>query len=235
MTTEFRLSRREDIPRLRRLWQDAFGDEDAYLDIFFSAAYAPERSLVLERDGNIAGGAYWMNCAWKDRKLAYVYAVAIDPGLQNQGLGTRLMEAIHRHLAAGGYDAVLLVPGSEELRRYYRRFGYRTVSHRRVTAAPDVPVPIRRISCGQYKLLRRQYLPENGIVQEGENLALLDRLAEFYAGPDFIFARSRTEPHCLEILGDADCAPGEDVPYAMGKNLSDFMLPEEVYFAFGFD
>lgn len=247
---EFRLSQGSDIPRLRQLWKDAFGDGDSYLDIFFTTAYAPERCIVLIRDGGIAGGAYWLDCSLEGRKLAYVYAVAIAPAMQSRGLGTLLMEQIHRHLAHRGYDAVLLVPGDERLRQYYRRFGYRTISHhRRFTAAAGTATSITEIDAPEYARLRRRYLPRGGIVQEGENLALLSALARFYRGEDFLAALSGGG--CLELLGNEAAAPaitaalcldqcrfrtpGRDTPYAMGKPLTDAPLPGELYLGFGFD
>lgn len=228
---EFRSSSPTDIPALRRLWTQAFGDSGEYLDIFFRTAYAPERSRVVCRDGKIVGGAYWLRCALGERKLAYVYAVAIEAGCQGQGLGSMLMEDIHRLLTAQGCWGVILVPGDEELRQYYQRFGYRTVSYRR-KHAPKPGVPI---TPAQYARLRRAYLPDNGIVQEGENLALLGELADFYGGNDFICAVSRREGQCLELLSKEAPASGEKIPYTMAKALTDEPMPEEVYFGFGFD
>lgn len=250
MMNEFRLSRRSDIPRLRRLWKDAFGDKDSYLDIFFAAAYAPERCMVLTREQEILGGAYWLDCELDGKKLAYLYAVAIDPGAQNRGLGTRLMERLHGHLTREGYAAALLVPGSDGLREYYRRFGYRTASHHReFIAQAGTPVPMTKIDAQRYGQLRRRYLPKNGVVQEAENLALLNALADFYEGPGFVAALSRRS--CLELLGNANQAPGitaalnlpqcpfrtpgSTQPYAMAKPLTGAALPEELYFGFGFD
>ena len=45
---QIRISRPEDIPRQRELWQLAFGDDGAYVDNFYNAYYQPERVLLLE-------------------------------------------------------------------------------------------------------------------------------------------------------------------------------------------
>lgn len=226
---EFRASEPSDIPALRTLWKQAFGDSEEYLDIFFRTAYAPERSRVVCREGKIAGGAYWLDCSLGETKLAYVYAVAIDESCQSQGLGSRLMEDIHRLLTAQGYFGVLLVPGDEGLRRYYQRFGYRTVS----CHGEYHPVPGTRISAERYALLRRSLLPENGVIQEGENMAFLNKLAFFYENESTICAVSRQGNRCLELLGSD--APARKTPYAMGKSLTADPLPDCLYFGFGFD
>ena len=227
--TEFRPTTPEDIPRLREIWKDCFGDTDAFLDLFFRCAYAPRRSLVLEEKSNILGAAYWFDCTLGRGKLAYVYAVGIDPGHQNRGLGRRLMQAIHQTLRNQDYEGVLLVPGDEGLRRYYEKFDYRTCSYRRTEAA--LP-PMFAISPEEYARLRRNLLPENGVVQEGENLAFLAELAFFYQGESAIAALSKEDGSCLELLGIPGL--GDRLPYAMGLSLTEAPLPEEVYFAFGF-
>ena len=228
--SEFCPSRPDDIPHLRQLWKDCFGDSDAFLDLFFSLAYAPERSLVL-RDGNeILGAAYWFDCTMGSRKLAYLYAIAISPHHQNRGLGSGLMDAIHEALSKKDYDAALLVPGEESLRRFYSRFGYRTCSYRHT--AVSMPALIS-VSANEYARLRRKLLPENGVIQEGANLAFLSALADFYRSENAIAVLSKEDGSCLELLG---CPPtGDTAAYAMGKSFTPIPLPDSIYFAFGFN
>lgn len=226
---DLRPSRPGDVPQLRQLWQTCFGDSDRFLDLFYTAAYAPERSLVLAEQEHILGAAYWFDCTLGSMRLAYVYAVSVTPSRQGQGLGRRLMEEIHCILRRKGYAAVLLVPGQESLRRYYSGFGYRTCSHRFTqTALP----PLSPICADEYARLRRTLLPENGVLQEGENLSFLSALADFYRGDHAIAALSREDGSCLELLGVPN--EGPKIPYAMGKALGIQPLPDEIYFAFGF-
>ena len=42
-----------DIPALRSLWKEAFGDTDDFLDVFFSAAFADERAMCVTDKGEI--------------------------------------------------------------------------------------------------------------------------------------------------------------------------------------
>lgn len=226
---EFRSSVPEDIPQLRQLWKVCFGDSDSFLDLFFTLAYAPARSEILVEGNKILGAAYWFDCAIGSRKIAYLYAIAISPDVQNRGLGSALMDAVHTSLQKRRYDAALLVPGEESLRRFYGRFGYRTCSCRHTEVFLPSMTPV---SPEEYARMRRGMLPENGVLQEGENLAFLSALADFYRGDDAIAALSKEDGSCLELLG-APCV-GSTVPYAMGKTLSGTPLPERLYFAFGF-
>ena len=246
--TEFRLSRRSDVPALRQLWKQAFGDSEEYLDLFFETAYAPERSLVLD---GIGAAAYWLDCSLEDRKLAYVYAVAVRKDLRGQGVGAALMKNLRVHLERQEYDGILLVPGDERLRDYYQKLGYRTLSwQNRFTAAAGTPVEMTRLTAEEYAILRRAYLGEHGVVQEKENLALLSGMAEFFRGDGFLAALEPGEGNCPELLGNPQAAPGitaalglescdfqtpgKELPYAMGLSLKD-KLPEQLYFGFGFD
>lgn len=226
---EFRPSRPDDIPALRQLWKDCFGDTDGFLDLFFSLAYAPRRSLILTENGNFLGTAYWFDCSMEGRKLAYLYAIAIAPSHQGRGLGTALMEAVHTALEKAGYDAALLVPGDEGLRRFYEKLGYRTCSYRRT----EVRLPaLQAVTPEEYARLRRALLPQNGVVQEGESLRFLSALADFYRGAGSIAVLSKEDGSCLELLGAPNT--GKTVPYAMGRSLTGKPLPDRLYFAFGF-
>ena len=248
----FRPAETGDIPALRQLWKDAFADDDIYLDVFFQTAFSPRRCRVLTRGGRVCGAAYWLDCSFREEKIAYVYAVAIAPSLQGLGLGTALMDNIHQQLLQDGYRSALLVPGNEGLRQYYRRFGYRTVSwHKEFTVSAGKPVAMEKIDPQHYCRLRRQYLPGNGIVQENENLALLEQLADLFRGEDFLCAVAKAESVCLELLGDPAAAAGitaalhldrcrfrvpcTDIPFAMGMDLKEPFLPEKLYFGFAFD
>lgn len=246
--TEFRFSSPADVPALRSLWKEAFGDSEEYLDLFFSTAYAPQRSLVLD---GIGAAAYWLDCTLEDRKLAYVYAVAVRKDLRGQGIGLALMQALQGQLKKLGYDGILLVPGEEGLRSYYRKLGYRTVSHQnRFEAAAGTAREMTRLTAVEYGLARREYLGPSGVRQEGENLALLAGMAEFFRGDGFLAAVHPGEGICLELLGDPQAAPGitaalgletckfrtpgKEIPYAMGLALKG-ELPDNFYFGFGFD
>lgn len=249
--TEFRSSRGVDRAALTELWQAAFGDESGFIDAFFEAGYAPQRSRVAVENGEIAGMLYWFDCTLGERRLAYIYAVATEKCFRGRGIASGLMEDVHKLLAAQGYDGAVLSPGSESLFRFYGRMGYVTAGfHSEQKAAAGVPIPVREIGPEEYALLRAALLPENGLGQEGANLEFLHRFARFYAGEDFCAAVSRGGAFCPEFLGDEKRlpgmlgalgltevvvrTPGERTPYAMAKWFRG--RPEQrLYLGFAFD
>lgn len=221
------------ITDLKKLWKQAFGDADSFIDTFFSVAYSPDRSAHLTENGHLAAMLYWFDCDFQGRKIAYLYAVATDKAYQNRGLCRRLMETTHARLKAQGYAGAILVPGSKALFRLYEKLGYRTCGYvTNITCSAGTPIPLRPITAEEYAVLRRQYLPSGGVIQEDAALALLTATAKLYAGEGFVLAATSEDStsHVHELLGKADPAgitaalgaadgifrtPGTDTPFAM--------------------
>ena len=235
------------IPQLRSLWKEAFGDSDAFLDVFFDTAFDAKRCLCITANREITAAAYWFSC----EKYAYIYAVATAQAYRGQGYCHRLMDRIHAFLQQQGYTGAIVVPGEENLRRFYADMGYQNFGGiREFTCAAGAPLPMRQLEPAEFAALRRQYLPANSVVQEGENLAFLSRWAEFYTGSDFLLTVSKEGDvrKGLELLGNVHAAPGivaalganslsfrtpGEAPYAMCKSLGGETIP--AYFGFAFD
>lgn len=209
------------IPQLRQLWKEAFGDDDAFLDKFFSTAFAADRCRCGIVDDKLAAALYWFDCKLDDRPIAYLYAVATAKAFRKQGLCRKLMENSRQLLASLGYAGILLVPGEPELFSMYGAMGYETCCHVRefTCRRSDDPVALQSIDAEEYALLRRQYLPAGGVVQENENLQFLRTICKLYAGDGFVYAEG------AELLGKTDAAPG--ILATLGKEKGSFRCPGE--------
>lgn len=243
---------KEDIPQLRQLWKQAFRDTDAFLDIFFSTAFALERCRCVMENGAVAAALYWFSCESDGQSLAYIYAVATAKQFRGQGLCRKLMADTHTHLKDLGYAGALLVPGDLGLRKMYRSMGYEDMTGvERFSCKAGTPIPLEQISGDRYALARRERLPHNGVLQEGENLRFLERIAQFYRGEDVLLCAVKdgdklTVPELLGnqaaapgIVAALGCAegtftvPGEKEPFAMGIAFTpDFPKPQHFAFAF---
>ncbi len=216
------------IPALRKLWKQAFGDGDAFIDKFFNLGFSERRCrCVLEQDRPVSV-LYWFDVTWEGRKLAYLYAVATDSAYQGQGLCRRLMDDTHSYLQALGYHGAVLVPGSESLFHFYGKMGYRPCSPvRRFSCEAATPIALQKISPAEYAHLRKQYLPEGSILQEGALLDFLAGFAGFYRGENALFCGTAENGafHAQEFLGDPLAAPG--VLSALGLKRGDFRTPGE--------
>lgn len=216
------------VPQLRALWKEAFGDTDAFLDHFYSKAFSPERCLCASVDGEVAAMAYWFDC----EEYAYIYAVATAKKYRGKGISHALMDRIHQILTDSGYAGCILVPGEEGLRQFYRGMGYENCGGvREFDAEAGDPLPLRKLEVQEYAALRRAYLPRGGVVQEGVNLDFLAGWAEFYEAPNALAAAIWEDGKLLvlDLLGDVQQAPG--IAAALGADTGWFRAPGESPFA----
>ena len=201
--------------QLRGLWQEAFGDTEEYLDLFFSAAFSPSRCRCAVEEGTVTAALYWLDGTCRGIKIAYLYAVATAKAFRGRGIASKLMADTHAHLTRLGYAGAVLVPGEAPLFGFYEKLGYRTCSHITdfVCTGSSDEVQLRRIDGADFAKQRREilsFLEPGAVIQEGESMALLEAQCRFYAGQNFLLA-ARAEGDILmgmELLGDPQNAPG---------------------------
>lgn len=236
---------------LRSLWKEAFGDEDSFLDIFYTHGFNFDRCRCITENGQVVAALYWFDCSLKNRPMAYLYAVATKKSHQGRGLCRSLLKNTHQHLKYLGYDGCILVPGNEKLARMYEKMGYSFCCNvmELFCVASQTEAPLRLIDAEEYFTLRRTYLPKNSVVQEGDCIPYFQNLARFYAGEDFLVAVSREEAFIPELLGNSRNVPeilaalrlpkakirmpGNGKKFGMYCPLSD--LPAPTYFGLAFD
>lgn len=218
----------EQIPQLRSLWKEAFGDTDAFLDHFYSKAFSPDRCFCATVEGEIAAMAYWFHC----EEYAYIYAVATAEKHRGKGISHALMARIHEILTQRGYAGCILVPGEESLRQFYRGMGYENCGGvEEFDVKASTPLTLRKLEIAQYAALRRQYLPKGGVIQEGVNLDFLACWAHFYEAPNALVTAIWEEGKLLvlELLGGVQEAPG--IVAALGADTGWFRSPGKKPFA----
>lgn len=217
----------EQIPKLKKLWQEAFGDDDAFLEQFYAIAFAPDRCRCVSIEGEPVAALYWFDCQLNGKPIAYLYAVATRAAHRGKGLCRALMENAHSHLAYLGYAGAVLVPGAESLFRMYEALGYRTCCKisEFSCAAAEQATSLRAIDVEEFRSLRRQYLPAGSVLQEGANLEFLQTMAKFYAGDDFLLTVADGDGAFFapELLGNVHAAPS--VLTAFGKKEGIFRTP----------
>lgn len=243
------------IPALRNLWKEAFGDTDAFLDAFFTTAFAPNRCLCLTQNHIPLAALYWFDCEYEGNKVAYLYAIATAISHRGQGLCKQLMRYTHKFLADSGYAGALLVPSDAYLFSFYETLGYESACHIQefTCSKENQALSLQEVSPLEYASLRRSLLPSGSIIQEKENLAFLQTQVTFYAGHGFVLAahKESNQLYCPEFLGNIKTAPGityylgcdegifrtygTDKPFAMYLPLGRTNTASPSYFGFAFD
>lgn len=215
------------IPQLLTLWKQVFGEWNGFWESFLETGFAPHRCRCITENGQITAALTWLDCSCRGQKMAYIYAVVTHPNHRGKGLCRQLLTDTHALLKELGYAAALLVPAEPGLRKMYEKMGYDTCSFVEEFSCESgtAPVPIRAIGPEEFLQLRRTYLPENGVLQEGENLSFLSRQAQFYAGDDFLLTAWCEDKAltAMELLGNKAAAPG--ILRALGTEKGSFRCP----------
>lgn len=204
------LSRAGDIPELKRLWQEAFGDDAALIDAFFSSLYRPDSVFVVRDGETVAAMACHlpMTICHENRGWAasYLYAVATDKRYRGHGLCGQLLGFAAGYLPSTGSKALLLVPGSTSLREFYRRRGFAdftTADLREWTVGP-VDGTVEAVEAPVYLELREQLLASQAYVScPVPVLEFQKTLAELYGGGLYRLSRGDREGcACVAVDGN---------------------------------
>lgn len=198
------------LPQLKALWQEAFGDSEAFAEVFFENGFRFDRSLVACEE-RVLGAVYWFDCTLADSRYAYVYALGVTESARGKGVGSRLTQALHSHLALLGYDGCLLCPANEGLFAYYDRLGYETCACMgQFRCQRGEAVPLQKLTPTEYAARRAAFLPPNSAQFEAFAYAYLGAYTDLYAGDGFVLAAYRDGETLIgsELLGDTRKAPG---------------------------
>lgn len=214
--------------QLRELWKLSFGDDDVFLDHFFSTGFSPERCRCVVNEGRLLAALYWFDCQYQEETYAYLYAVATHPDFRHQGIIHYLLADTHQLLEQKGYAGALLVPGDEGLRKMYTSIGYQdcTTINTVVSASQPSDVLIHPVDREEYQKLRQNLLPKDGVIQEGACLKFLETQYKFYAGTGFVMCAAPKNDQILEAaeyLGNTDMIPG--ILCALGYAIGTFRIP----------
>lgn len=164
---KLRPSEQRDVPTLKKLWKQAFGDEDSYIDHFFDRYYTPERMLVLEQDGVVQAMTAWfdmplLSAKGEEYPAAYLYAVATDPARQGRGLAGKLLCFADHWLKDRGFVCVTTVPARADLHVFFGKNGFEecfVLEQREYRPQVDAePACIQPVSSPEYGQLRERAL-----------------------------------------------------------------------------
>ncbi len=202
----------QQIPALRCLWKEAFGDEDLFLDAFFQTGFSPERCRCITQSGDVTAALYWFEMTCGESRIAYLYAVATAAAHRGKGLFSALLQDTKNVLTQQGFDGILLVPETEALGRMYEKFGFSVCTKVRETHAEagENAVDFREIGPAEFARLRRQLLPAGSVLQEGADLRFLATQYRFWAGEEWLAAGQIYDGKliCREFLGNKEMIPG---------------------------
>ena len=122
------------IAPLKSLWQTAFGDDPAYIALFFDGTWQRSHTFADFENGQLVSALYLLDCfvvlGGKQFSGYYLYAAATLPDFRKQGRMAGLLEEAKAFAAQQGRAFIALVPGEPSLTAYYEKFGFFTAMHR---------------------------------------------------------------------------------------------------------
>lgn len=110
----------------KRLWMEAFGDDEQFADSFVMRYYSRRRMLTAVCEGRTAAMLHLLPFETALGRTTYVYGVTTDPAFRGRGLATQLLAQAMERIREQRDDAAFLIPtpGEEWLRAFYGRYGF---------------------------------------------------------------------------------------------------------------
>ena len=134
----------------REIWQEVFGDDDRFLDLYFRHVYQDSETDLLIDYASApkaiahTGRVSYAFRVWGERiEAAYISGAATLSSERGRGLMPTLLRSAHTRMYQTGKLLAFLIPAEPWLYDYYqRKFGYAKVCYRSVsTPSTSTPPP----------------------------------------------------------------------------------------------
>lgn len=131
---ELRLATEADRKELYFLWNEAFGDGNDTIDLFFDTALKFENVPVIADEGKILSVLYLIETeivnSTSSHSAYYIYAAATRKSHRQKGLMAELLEYSARLAGERNIDYLFLCPETEKLYNYYEKQGFKTAFYK---------------------------------------------------------------------------------------------------------
>ncbi len=117
-----------DLPAMENLWNQAFGDDSDYLQVFQKTFLHPGSCLIAEAGGKPVSAMYILEGPMlfppdgHSLTTAYTYALATDPAFRRQGIGSAVYKSCVQQ-ALQTVDAACVLPAGPDLYPFYQKTG----------------------------------------------------------------------------------------------------------------
>ncbi len=119
-----------------KLWQEAFGDSEEYID-FFHSAHDSCVCLMLTDGDELTSALYLIDGELCGQKGYYLFAAATLKNFRGRGYMATLLKKAESIAKDNGKSFIALVPAEGTLFDYYSRFGYKTAFYAKKQPLPE--------------------------------------------------------------------------------------------------
>lgn len=125
---------KQDIPFLKQIWKECFGDSDRYITRYFDTLF-DRITIAVRRSGGIPVSMVSMlpvSLCTPDGDYPghYIYAAATAKAFEGKGYMSELLDYACNYAAERGDCFSCLIPATPSLFTFYQRREYRTASYK---------------------------------------------------------------------------------------------------------
>lgn len=122
------LANEEQIDELKKIWKTCFGDNDKFIDLFFSKKFKPQNTLIYIVDKKIVASLqmqqYYIKVYDEVVPIYYLVGLCTLPNFREQGYMKLLIQSSFEIMKKRNIPLAVLVPAEEWLFNYYNRFDF---------------------------------------------------------------------------------------------------------------
>lgn len=179
-----RFSNKKDIPSLKFLMKEIFGDHDSFINLFFNYKYE-NNALIYEIDGEIVSCAFLLSAHIQidnnQYPITYLYACATKPEYRGNGYMKEILEEAYKIACTRNEAGIFLLPANESLYYFYGKnnfttFFYKTIEHYKpsqIAATTSLLSSFSFINGKEYSQIRQKLLLQDGAIHWDETHFLL--------------------------------------------------------------
>lgn len=124
----FRKLNQNDVPQLKALWKEGFGDSAEQINLFFEKVWPNAGGFCAEENDKVVSMVFtlpvFLALAGETKKAVYLYAVTTQEKFRRQGLCKKLLAFAEKELRKKYVCCMLLVPEDDHLAAYYEGLGF---------------------------------------------------------------------------------------------------------------
>lgn len=230
---EVRLAKKGEITGQKEIWKLCFGDEDPYIDFYYSNRYKEDETALLLLNGEITSMLTMLPVkivtpVKQSIDSAMLYAIATHPKHQKKGLASELMDFSKKHLKSKRIETSILVPAEKDLFDFYYKQGYQDGFYIR-----EIQLTQDRIE--ELPIYKTCKLNINPVVSEGYNFIrneyLCSKMYVEFSNADIEYQKKLSrltggEIYEIEVDGRKGCVAIENLS-SEKVMIKEILVPEE--------
>lgn len=111
---------RDDFSQIKALWQEAFDDDDGYIDSFLSENFNERRIILFKNGDEIISMASLFFVEFDSKKAVYIFALATKKEYGGRGVATELLNYVQTLFEC----AIILQPEKNGVEKFYQKIGF---------------------------------------------------------------------------------------------------------------